>query len=222
MNNKSIKAVLFDFDGVIINSLPVMRLSLEAALREVYPNQDMDFEFIFSQYRLHLGKGFKQIMSALNLSETTYEPFRKHSTYLAPYINLVPGMMDVLKWCQDNQINMAIATGKDFQRTQQLLIRLHINHFFQEVYAADTVKNCKPAPDMAIMFCEKQKISPQELLMIGDAEADIKCGKSAGSHTAFVNWGYGEMVSLADAVLQTPKDIPELIESMNNSSRAVS
>lgn len=216
-----IKALLFDLDGVIINSLPVMRLALEAALREVYPRRELDFDAIFSEYQLHLGKGFKQIMGELNLSEATYEPFRKHSSYLAPYINLVPGIINVLNWCKHEKLIMGIATGKDFQRTRYLLTQHHIIGYFQDIFSADTVTHGKPAPEMAVRFMENNDLSPEQVIMIGDAEADIQCGNSAGCLTIYADWGYGTTQEEADIVLKRPEDLPGCINQINQTSSAV-
>ncbi|MDX1342189.1 MAG: HAD-IA family hydrolase [Reinekea sp.] len=193
MNNsqRSVQAIVFDLDGVLIDSLAVMKQALSLALVEVYPHQTFDIDALFNEYRRFLGLGFKQIMRNLNLTEDMYEPFRKYSRAMAHEVLLYDGVKELLECCAARQLPLAIATGKDSERTLELLQSRNIGHYFSQVYASDTVAQPKPAPDMVLLFSEYTQIKPEQLLMVGDARADIQCGLAAGCQTAVARWGYG-------------------------------
>jgi 3-amino-5-hydroxybenzoic acid synthesis related protein len=195
---RNIKAVLFDLDGVLINSLAVMKMALQASIQSIYPKMDNDFEKIFESYCLHLGKGFPEIMQNLNLSEKLHEPFKRHSRYLTPYVYLYPDIKKLLDYLKDNQFVLAIATGKDYDRSNEILNSLGIGHYFSQVYASDRFKNAKPAPDMALQFFQDYSLKRTEVLFVGDAPADINCGKSAGCGSAAALWGYGQKTKLQE------------------------
>ncbi|MEM7213209.1 MAG: HAD-IA family hydrolase, partial [Pseudomonadota bacterium] len=188
-NDSKIKGILFDFDGVLINSLPVMKVAFVAALREVWPKYRSDIDDLFAEYCKHLGKGFLQIMDELALPRSMHAPFRRHSKSLAHRVPLCTGASDLLMWCASQDLKLGIATGKDLERTLELLRLLGIGGFFHSVYASDSVENPKPHPEMALRFLEDQKLDAGDVIMIGDAVADIECGIAAGCRTAAAEWG---------------------------------
>lgn len=203
-------AILFDFDGVLINSLPVMKLSFAAALREVYPDQRFDIDALFEEYCKYLGMGFPEIMSKLELSPKMFEPFRRHSRYLAQYVTMFDGAIAFLDWCYARGFTMGIATGKDYERTIELLEILGIRSFFSHVYASDRVQNPKPAPEMALRFAADTGFPVEDIILIGDAQADMQCGNAAGCQTAAALWGYTDEETLLafdpTFVFQSPQD----------------
>ncbi len=218
VKNISPQAILFDFDGVLINSLPVMKLSFAAALRETYPAKRFNVDALFEEYCQYLGMGFTEIMAQMNLSSDMSGPFRRHSRYLARYVTLFDGAIELLEWCRDVGLTLGIATGKDLERTLELLQLLGIEGFFTHVYASDSVENPKPAPDMAELYAEAVGATPQEILLVGDAAADILCGQAAGCTTVAALWGYTPretLIALApDFLFESPEDAVAQIGAM--------
>lgn len=214
-------ALLFDFDGVLINSLPVMQLAFSAALQEVYPGQRMPHTALFAAYREHLGKGFPQIMRNLDLSPDMFAPFRKHSRILAPYVRLYDDAIDLLEWARAQDLPMGIATGKDYARTIELLEQLEIRKYFTSVYCSDNVPNPKPAPDMVQSFAADNGLDISCILMVGDAAADIRCGQAAGCPTAAAAWGYTDKATLQalrpTLVFDTPQDAQDQLQALLSS-----
>lgn len=210
--------LLFDFDGVLINSLPVMQLAFSAALQDVYPDRNMPHDALFAEYRKYLGMGFPEIMNRLDLSARMFAPFRHHSRALAPYVRLYDDTVGLLDWARDKGLPLGIATGKDIERTTELLDRLGIRDYFTTVLASDTVKAPKPAPEMALRFAAENGLPASKVLLIGDAEADIACGKAAGCQTAAVTWGYTDAATLRgfapDYMFETPADAITQISAM--------
>lgn len=204
------KGILFDFDGVLINSLPVMKLSFAAALREVYPGQRFNIDALFQDYCQYLGMGFDEIMSRMDLRPDMAGPFRQHSRYLARYVTLFDGAIGLLEWCQAQGLTLGIATGKDLARTLELLDMLNIRAAFGQIYASDSVDNPKPHPEMALRFMADTGLNNGDVIFVGDARADIECGKAAGCLTAAALWGYtptDTLTALApDYLFETPDD----------------
>ena len=212
MTQKSagIQGVLFDLDGVLINSMPVMRIAFEASLRDIYPANDFDFDTIFDEYCRYLGMSFPEIMVRMNLSQDLFEPFKRHSRDLAGYVFLYTDIMTMLNWCREQNLVLGIATGKDYSRTQELLLLLNIDRYFTTVLASDKVAQPKPAPEMVHLFCKENAIEETKVVFVGDAPADICCGLAAGCITAFAEWGYGDKGAIEslnpDFYLQSPLD----------------
>ena len=211
-------ALLFDFDGVLINSLPVMQLAFSAALQEVYPGKRMSHTALFTAYREHLGMGFPQIMRNLDLSPDMFAPFRRHSRILAPYVRLYDDAIDLLDWARAQGLIMGIATGKDHERTIELLQQLGIRDYFASVYCSDNVPAPKPAPDMARCFATDNDLDMGRVLLVGDAAADIRCGQAAGCPTAAAAWGYTDRETLTALrptfVFDTPQDAQSQLQHL--------
>lgn len=214
----ALRGLLFDFDGVLINSLPVMKRAFSAALDEVYADSRPDHDALFVEYRKYLGMGFPEIMRQLGLSQDMYQPFRRCSRLLASQVQLYDGALDLLLWGRRQGLRMGIATGKDLERTLELLEQLGIRDFFGSVYASDNVGAPKPAPEMALRFAADNDLPPEGIILLGDAEADIRCGQAARCRTAAVSWGYGDAGTLRALhptyVFDTPQDARAQLAAM--------
>lgn len=190
MSTNHLRAVLFDFDGVLINSMNVMRLAFEASHRDVYGEQDCDFDQLFTVYRRHLGKGFPEIMRALGLSVALHPHFQEHSRYLARYVHLYGGVTTLLDSLSSTGWTMGIATGKDHARTCELLDHLQLRHHFRVVLGCDSVASPKPAPDMVEAFVAQTGVVPEQLVLVGDAPADLECARRARCRSVAALWGF--------------------------------
>lgn len=207
----NIDAVLFDLDGVLINSLPVMKMALTASLKDIYDDRQFDMDELFDQFRHYLGMGFTDIMDKLALSHKVHQPFCHHSRYLSGYVNLYPDIHQLLTGIKSLGLPMGIATGKDKVRTEHLLNILGIDVFFENILCSDMVANAKPAPDMAILFCQQQSVKPENVLFIGDSSIDIQCGKAAGCQTGRAIWGYGKQEEFSKFVPEVEFETPNTV-----------
>lgn len=183
--------VIFDLDGVLVNSLPVMRLAFEAALREVV-DPDINtatVEKLFGHYRQHLGKGFLNIMEEINLPQTLFVPFRHHSLYLQHYVYLYPKVRSLIAGLQQ-YCQLSIVTGKDTARTLSLLKQLKIESYFDEVTGTDGKIAGKPAPDLLLHQMQVLKQSANNVIMIGDSVSDILAAQNADVTSCAALWGY--------------------------------
>ena len=88
----------------------------------------------------------------------------------------------VLHRLKDKGLRLCVVTLDEYALTRYCLEQLNIYEFFDMIICADTVKNPKPAPDSAFMFCEKFGLEPDEILMVGDAQKDMIFAKRAGIH----------------------------------------
>ena len=214
---RQVKAILFDLDGVIIDSMPAMREAFKRAYREVVDSSpdDDSLEPLFKRYCQYLGYAFYEIMDMLELPHSMYEPFVRHSAEFKDRVLVNDGIISVLDELHASGIKLTVATGKDGYRARDLLDLLDITKYIDIVTGSDEVSRGKPAPDMLIAQMNTLNVIASEAVMVGDSPADITAGKAAGVTTVGVSWGYGsrEELSDADILIDHPSQLTELIKA---------
>ena len=211
------RAILFDLDGVIIDSMPAMRDAFKFAYREVVDATADDelLEPLFLHYCYYLGFAFREIMDALELPYSMYEPFVRYSAQFRDRVHINDGIIPVLQNLHQNGVKLTVATGKDGYRARDLLDVLNIAQYIDMVTGSDEVQHAKPAPDMLLLQMKTLGVNADETIMVGDSHADVEAGKGAGVTTVGVSWGYGsrEDLSMADIIIDHPSQLLELIRA---------
>lgn len=209
--HRPIKAIFFDLDGVLIDSLPIMRSSFEVAYKKVVDSNatQATIEELFRHYCCYLGHGFSQIMSALSLPQDMYGPYIEHSNQIQDRISLYPGVLPLLQGLRAKKMRLTVATGKDAYRAKGILTQLGILDYFELVNGSDEFVNPKPAPDMLLQQLKVLELTAPEVIFVGDSPADMEAGNAADLHTAGALWGYGDEESLAraDFFLRSPAEL---------------
>ena len=201
-------AVIFDLDGVVVDSFAVMGKAFAIAYAEVVG----DGPAPFSEYRRHLGRYFPDIMRIMNLPPTMEEPFVRESYRLADEVRVFDGILEVLLTLRVRGLRLAVATGKSGPRARSLLDRLGLLLFFAHVIGSDEVARPKPAPDMVRHALDLLDVPAERAIMIGDAPTDLASAQSAGVASAAALWAPPEdvdelLASGPDVVLHHPTDL---------------
>ncbi len=207
------EAIFFDFDGVIIDSEPVMRIAFAEAYRIHYGE---DSECPIEEYLKHTGHSFPRIMQKMGLTTELFEDFRRVSINNMDKIKLFPGIIDVIINCKKNDQKLALITGKDSARTIQILKKFELYQYFDLLICSDMVKNPKPNPESIYRALNYFNIKSNQAIMIGDSLYDIVCAQRASVSTIAVLWGVEKNQSLfegigADHIVQVPNELLKLI-----------
>lgn len=199
--------VVFDLDGVIVDSFPVMREAFTTAYAEVVGDGKAPFE----EYERHLGRYFPDIMNIMGLPLAMEKPFVRESYRLAGRVPLFDGVTPVLEELRERGFRTAIATGKAGDRARHLLDKLGVIHLFDHVIGSDEVAHAKPAPDIVLHALDLLGARPEDALMVGDAVTDIAAARGAGVTAVAALWGECDAADLLatdpDAALQHPAEL---------------
>lgn len=202
-----LRAVLFDLDGVLVDSFEVMRQAFTLAYRDVVGAGEPPFR----EYNRHLGRYFPDIMRIMGLPAEMEAPFVRESSRLAGQVTLFPGIAELLRSLRQRGLRLAVATGKSGWRARSLLRRLGVLGLFDYVIGSDEVPSAKPAPDIVIRALDLLRVSPNELIMVGDALSDLAAARAAGVAAAAALWGETDEVKLLaaepDLVLRDPAEL---------------
>ncbi|QKW30112.1 HAD-IA family hydrolase [Streptomyces seoulensis] len=204
---KALRAVVFDLDGVLVDSFGVMREAFEIAYREVVGAGEPPF----AEYSRHLGRYFPDIMTIMNLPLEMEEPFVRESYRLAPSVRMFDGVPELLGTLHRQGLGCAVATGKSGPRARSLLDTLGVLPLFDHVIGSDEVAHPKPAPDIVLRALELLDVDAADAVMVGDAVTDLASARAAGVTALAALWGESDPAPLLaaepDAALSSPWEL---------------
>lgn len=185
-----IKSVIFDMDGLLLDT---ERLSLSCwnlALREAglpYVEQLIldsrgtsakDMQARFSAYYGDALTDFEAIY------RRKYEISNEVIALEGPHLKV--GVLTLLSWLRDHGYTMALATSTGRPRASRLLKSVGIYGYFDQYLYGDMVTHYKPAPDIFLKAAEILDRSPQECLVVEDSPNGIRAAHAAGAKPAMV------------------------------------
>jgi beta-phosphoglucomutase len=176
-----LQAVIFDMDGVIIDSHPAHRKAwrkfLHSLGREV-TNHELDF-ILDGRKRAEILRYFLGEISEAQVEE---HGKRKDDFFhdLELEVKPIPGVVSFLDGLRKQNIAIAVATSASESRARSTLARLHLTHHFQAVITGGDVVKGKPDPAVYRLACQRLNIAPQNALAIEDAVSGIRAARGAG------------------------------------------
>lgn len=185
--------IAFDLDGVLIDSLSLMRESWTAAKQGLEGIIEQPFE----SYAKHIGKPFQTILESIEIPEQYQEriqrEYENHAMLNAHKIRLYDGVLSLLRQCQDKNIKCSIVTSKSRERTLDILNQYFGEIDFSSVITPESVKfnRGKPYADQLLKSCIESGSNPSDTLYVGDMDVDYQCAKNASVSFAHALWGYG-------------------------------
>ncbi|MER5363094.1 HAD-IA family hydrolase [Streptomyces sp. NPDC002785] len=199
--------IVFDLDGVLVDSTDVMREAFTIAYAEVVGDGPAPFE----EYNRHLGRYFPDIMRIMDLPLAMEEPFVRESYRMAHLVPMFDGVPEMLHTLRERGFRLAVATGKSGPRARSLLEQLGVIGLFDHVIGSDEVARPKPAPDIVLHALDLLGAGPDSAVMVGDAVTDLASAHGAGVAALAALWGETDEAALLaagpDAVLRKPGDL---------------
>lgn len=179
------KCIVFDFDGVIIDSHEVQKKALKESFQNVFGDKEPPYDAFFEMS----GDSLPNIFVMLGIPLTVLPIYKKNSEENMGMIRVYTGIIPMLEMLNNKGIKCALCTGKDRSRTLDILHIMHLDRFFCKVVCSDDVKNPKPYPDSLLKIIDELEIMKNDVVMVGDGINDILCAKAAGTKSIAVTWG---------------------------------
>ncbi|WP_144211972.1 phosphoglycolate phosphatase [Shewanella donghaensis] len=206
INFSQIKAIAFDLDGTLVDSVPDLAAATSATLIELGLPVCNE-----SQVRSWIGNGARVLMQrALVFAmgsdysdgklDAAMPLFMVHyQQHLQMHSKLYPQVISTLNALKSAGYPMAIVTNKPFRFTEPLLAAFEIDGFFSLVLGGDSLEKMKPDPLPLTHILQQWQLEPEQLLMVGDSKNDILAAKSAGVSSIGLTYGYnyGEDIGLS-------------------------
>lgn len=208
----SYKAVLFDLDGTLINSLHDIADSMNRVLeKKGYRTHDYD------AYRYFIGKGlFNLVGRTLPESEKTdqnirdlyQELLRDYEVNLLQKTILYRGIPELLDALVAKNIRLTLLSNKADNFTKKIATELLKAWPFEVVMGSGENVPRKPDPTGALMVCEAIGLQPADFLYMGDTSTDMQTAKAAGMYPVGVTWGFRTRDELLENGARTILDEP--------------
>lgn len=208
-----IKAVLFDVDGVLIDSFEA-NFSYIKRLAELFTNKD----FTREEYLKAFHQPFKQLIQNLigfekfhSVEEIVDEAKKYEVYYDSSQVSLPNGIHETLKELK-NHYQLGIVTSRR-KETANIIPQLkELFPLFTTLVFIEDVENHKPHPEPLLLAAKRLGVDPKECVYVGDAETDMHAAEAAGMY----------MITFADDVkgsatiaTQAFHELPELIEKLS-------
>jgi pyrophosphatase PpaX len=182
-----IKAVIFDFDGTLADTLPVCFLAFDAVFRE-FDNREVTTEEIKAMF----GPSETGIIRE-NLKNNNYDEAIElyYDIYRERHRNIVQNNEEIntlIRQLKTNGYKLGIVTGKARRSLDISLDCLGLNNIFDVIITGDDVEFPKPHPEGIYKALEHLNVSHKEAVFLGDSDADIMAGKQANVYTIGVQW----------------------------------
>jgi pyrophosphatase PpaX len=192
-----LKAILFDLDGTLINSIDHIVACWQHTARTCL-GREMTREEILPTLGRALLECFEEIAPGRSLElREEYRAYQKqtHDTT----VTLVEGTRETLRELKAAGLRLGVVTSKGLPVAMEGLDLFDLAPFFDALVTYEDTQRHKPNPDPLLVASERLGIEPAQMLYVGDAVVDIQAGRAAGMQTAGVTWGAASREELAAA-----------------------
>jgi beta-phosphoglucomutase len=211
-----LEGVIFDMDGVLIDSHPAHRNAWRKFLLTVdktVDDQELDF-ILEGRRREEILKYFLGDLPATTIDEYGH---RKDQLYEENFdeVKLIPGVCAFLEALERAGLRTGIATSASRSRTSGTLSRLHLDQKFADLATGDDVLVGKPDPAVYRLISERLKIPPDRLVVLEDSPCGIQAARAAGMWCIGVATnGRTEALRLAGAAHVVPDFVNLSVEEL--------
>jgi phosphoglycolate phosphatase len=215
----SVRGVVFDLDGTLIDSRADIACATNHALRAHGRPALKDDEIA-----RYVGDGARALLSrAARVPADDPELDRMLEAFLgyytehpADFTRPMPGARELLEALGD--LPLAVCTNKPRKTTDAVLAALGLAGFFRVVVADGDRPERKPSPEPILHIAERFGVRPAELLMVGDGPQDIECGRRAGATTVGLRGGIADdqrlLAARPDHVIERLDELLPLIRGL--------
>lgn len=212
-----IEAILFDLDGLMVDSEPHSIASWQAVLAK----RGVQFD----QNALDSVLGQRVVETAtiairlFHLPERPEDLAQEKAEYQIAHLNgnvqPMPGLIELLDWVDQSGLKKAVASSGLRRYIDAVLATTHVQDRFDVIISADDVINGKPAPDVFLAAARALNVPPENCLVLEDAPFGVQAAKAAGMMCFAVPNAHSHALdlSLADRVVASLSEVKSILMS---------
>ncbi|HAU51577.1 MAG TPA: phosphatase, partial [Clostridiales bacterium] len=211
-----ISAVIFDMDGVLLDSEPYHDQTTTSIL------ESYGAKGAYEAIRPYVGRSSADLWAAMKVKydipasvEDLIELQWKKNVAGIPDSGLErsEGLTELLDFCHEKDIHIAVASSSRRDYVEAVFDHLNLWPYVEVFATGEEVENGKPMPDIFLLAATRLDVDPERCLVIEDSTAGVQAGRMAGMYTI----GYdnptsgGQNVNAADVVIKSLNEVPKII-----------
>lgn len=214
------KAVIFDLDGTLSDSIASIKYSGDKALGEFGygPFTEKQYKYFVGDGAANLVKraltagGDRELAHFEDAFERYTEIFKEYCMYqVKPY----DGVRELLAALKERGVRLAVLSNKPHANTINVIETLFGKDCFDKIQGQTEGIAIKPSPEGVFLILKEWDMTPEDILYLGDTATDMRTGKGAGAFTVGALWGFRERGELleggADALIRHPMELLEYL-----------
>lgn len=202
------KVVIFDMDGVLIDSEPAyLKMNMKLFSEFGIEMDDENYKALVGLPSMPMWKMLKQKYKLKNNVSDFIELEKKRMSEILDSEIIsrpIEGIVTLLNSLKEKNINLSVASSSAKANINFVLNKLDLKPYFDFVISGEEVINGKPAPDIFLRAAEKFNAAPENCFVIEDSSNGIKAAKAAGMRSiGFTNMGLNEQdLTGADLIIK--------------------
>jgi phosphoglycolate phosphatase len=211
------KAMIFDLDGTLVDTLHDLTVAMNVALREFsLPERTAQ------ECRMMIGNALPMFSRRAvgpenqHLAESVADRMRRY--YVDNCVNetrVYNGLAGVIENLRQRVIRLAVLTNKDQDVAKKITDFYFGQGVFEPIVGSIKGRPNKPNPQSTLETVAEMKVTPAEVLFIGDSDVDIETARAAGIRSVGAAWGFRGRNELAaanaDIIIDSPCEILDLL-----------
>jgi HAD superfamily hydrolase (TIGR01509 family) len=214
---QSVRAIIFDMDGVLTDSEPLINAAAVAMFRErglVVQPQDF-LPFVGTGENRYIGGVAEKYHFQLDIAEAKRRTYEIYLELVPRELRAFPGAQDLVHACQRARLKTAVASSADLIKIEANLRQICLPpDSWDAIVSAEDATHKKPAPDLFLAAARKLGLAPSECVVIEDALNGIQAAKAAGMRCVAVAQTFpADRLGAADLVRPdvTSVTLPDLL-----------
>jgi len=202
-----IKAVLFDMDGVVVNTEPIGY----RANQELYKSLNINVpDDVYGTFIGNSDKMIVQKLKDLYPIDLSHEELldEKYKYYFNAFdtaedLAMLPGVKDLIIDLHENGMRLILASSASKRKIEKVFTRFGLHHYFDHAISGEDFEESKPNPAIFLEAVAKSGFAKEECIVIEDSTNGIKAAKAAGIYCIGYNSGHTmwQDTSLADKII---------------------
>lgn len=180
-------AVIFDMDGVIVDSAACHYLSWCQMLKR------REREYSYGEFTTNFGRRtdmqVRRIFGNMTDEEVAAFAWEKDSLFrenVAKHISAFPGVIELIRSLKSNGSKIALGSSAVIENIRLIVDKLGVKNGFDSIVSGDEVTEGKPSPQIFLLAAKKLGVDPAKCVVIEDAVVGVAAAKKGGMHTVAV------------------------------------